>query len=152
MGRDPSRSLSATPLNPASSFKSVQSRINKTLYLDWFRDRVNLPELLSLFRIPAGNNVLLSFMGWLLPTRSRRPAAAAQERRMKQATVEVKSFTSIVCRDEKQQLLLQHSTASVSHRDNSNVSSGSHQTDIWICFPLFFLSRLKDTRVFFFPQ
>lgn len=56
----------------------------------------NLPELLSLFRIPAGNKVLFSFIGWLLPTRSSRPAAAAQESRMKQATVEVKSFTSIV--------------------------------------------------------
>lgn len=39
---------------------------------------------------------MVSLIGWLLPTRSNRPAAAAQVRRMKQATVEVKSPTSIV--------------------------------------------------------
>lgn len=55
------------------------------------------PVLLTLLRTPKGSKELvLSLIGWLLPTRSNRPAAAAQVRRMKQATVEVKSPTSIV--------------------------------------------------------
>jgi hypothetical protein len=56
----------------------------------------SVPELLSLLLIPAGNRELLSLIGWLLPTRSSRPAAAAHDSLMKQATVAVKSLASIV--------------------------------------------------------
>lgn len=124
------------------------------MLLDWFRDPVNPPELLSLFLIPAGKRVLLSLMGWLLPTRSRRPAAAAHERRMKQATVEVKSFTSMVWRNKKQQSLLWYSTVLVNHRDERDVSSGYNglcQIDIYICFALCSLHRFKDSKVSLFP-
>lgn len=55
------------------------------------------PVLLTLLRTPRGRReFVVSLIGWLLPTRSNRPAAAAQVRRMKQATVDVKSPTSIV--------------------------------------------------------
>lgn len=143
-GRDPRGSSSPTPTKSASSFESVQLRINQM----FSSDTVNSPELLSLFRIPAGNRVLLSLIGWLLPTRSSRPAAAAQESRMKQATVEVKSFTSIVWKNKKQQLLLWYSMAFANHRGKSDVSSGSRQIDVWIYFTLSSLSRLKDTSLF----
>lgn len=55
------------------------------------------PVLLTLVRTPCGRRELwVSLIGCGLPTRSNRPAAAAQVRRMKQATVEVKSPTSMV--------------------------------------------------------
>lgn len=53
--------------------------------------------LLTLLRTPRGRSELVvSLIGWLLPTRSNRPAAAAQVSLMKHATVDVKSPTSIV--------------------------------------------------------
>lgn len=55
------------------------------------------PVLLTLVRTPWGRRELwVSLIGCGLPTRSNRPAAAAQVSRMKQATVEVKSPTSMV--------------------------------------------------------
>lgn len=66
-----------------------------------------LPVLLTLVRAPCGSRELwVSLIGCWLPTRSSRPAAAAQVRRMKQATVEVKSPTSMVWISKEKSALL----------------------------------------------
>ncbi len=67
------------------------------------------PVLLTLVRTPCGRRELwVSLIGCGLPTRSNLPAAAAQVRRMKQATVEVKSPTSMVWKRDRANIVLEN--------------------------------------------
>lgn len=81
--------------------------------------------------------MLLSFIGWLLPTRSRRPAAAAHDSRMKQATVDVKSLASMVCKEKEISCLLEITLQVTTNQTIVVVISLSHSIQIYIYSLLF---------------